>query len=132
MSATLLDGNVLIALAYVHHAHHARAIAWFRETSGPFATNPITQDTLVRFLIREGVATVDVISQLMTVTGNARHRFWPAERQYDHDTLRGVIGHRQVTDAYLASEARGRGARAATLDVGFAASHPDVVELIPT
>jgi uncharacterized protein len=46
--------------------------------------------------------------------------------------LDGVIGHRQVTDAYLAELARRREARLATFDKGLAALHADVAELVPT
>jgi hypothetical protein len=44
---------------------------------------------------------------------------------------RGVLGHRQVTDAYLAALARRNGGRLATFDRGLAALHEDVVMLIP-
>ena len=52
--------------------------------------------------------------------------------EFDHDaaTLRGLVGHRQVTDAYLAARARTAGGRVATLDRGLAALHAEVVELI--
>jgi predicted nucleic acid-binding protein len=43
----------------------------------------------------------------------------------------GVIGHRQVTDAYLAQLARQHNARLATFDAGLAALHSDVADLIP-
>jgi hypothetical protein len=42
------------------------------------------------------------------------------------------MGHRQVTDAYLAALARRRQGRLATLDKGLAALHPDVAELLST
>jgi predicted nucleic acid-binding protein len=43
----------------------------------------------------------------------------------------GVIGHRQVTDAYLAQLARANHGRLATFDRGLAALHTDIAELIP-
>ncbi len=42
------------------------------------------------------------------------------------------MGHRQVTDAYLASLARAHSGRLATMDRGLAALHPDVTVLVPT
>ncbi|MGH3319762.1 MAG: hypothetical protein ACRDN9_06190 [Streptosporangiaceae bacterium] len=42
-----------------------------------------------------------------------------------------MVGHRQVTDAYLAQLARTQGRAFATFDKGLAAAHPDVAELIP-
>jgi predicted nucleic acid-binding protein len=46
-------------------------------------------------------------------------------------SLYGVIGHRQVTDAYLAQLARAHGGRLATFDQGFAKLQLDVAELVP-
>jgi len=45
--------------------------------------------------------------------------------------MTGVIGHRRVTDAYLAQLARHNGGKLATFDEGLAALHRDVAELIP-
>ena len=45
--------------------------------------------------------------------------------------MTGVIGHRQVTDAYLAELARSNHGRLATFDEGFVALHGDVADLIP-
>jgi predicted nucleic acid-binding protein len=46
--------------------------------------------------------------------------------------LRDVLDQRQVTDAYLAAQARRRGGALATFDRGFVASHPDVGVFVPT
>jgi predicted nucleic acid-binding protein len=61
-----------------------------------------------------------------------QHEFWGDDIGYDRVVLRGVVGHRQVTDAYLAGLARHRGGRLATFDQGLAALHPDVALLVPT
>jgi predicted nucleic acid-binding protein len=45
--------------------------------------------------------------------------------------MEGIIGHRQVTDAYLAQLARVRGSRLATFDQAMAKLHDDVVDLVP-
>lgn len=45
-------------------------------------------------------------------------------------TMTGVVGHRQVTDAYLAGLARHRSAQLATFDQGLVALHPDVTVLL--
>jgi uncharacterized protein len=129
----LLDGNVLIALTVEDHLHHAQAEAWLAGNEEvEFATTPITQGTLLRLLIRHAVRASDAIELMARTTADSRHTFWSDDRPYDDQTLRGVIGHRQVTDSYLASLARHRAARVATFDSGFAAAHPDVAELIPT
>lgn len=44
------------------------------------------------------------------------HEFWPDGLGFDDIHLRGVVGHKQVTDAYLAGLARSKGGRLATLD----------------
>jgi uncharacterized protein len=129
----LLDGNVLIALTVEDHLHHLQAESWLAgKANVEFATTPITQGTLLRLLIRNSVRAADAIELMTRTTANPRHVFWADDRPYDGQTLRGVIGHRQVTDSYLASLARHRAARVATFDAGFASAHPDVTELIPT
>jgi hypothetical protein len=42
----------------------------------------------------------------------------------------GIIGHRQVTDAYLAQLARAHRARLATFDQAMAKLHSDVADLV--
>jgi hypothetical protein len=51
---------------------------------------------------------------------------------YRDVVLRGVIAHRQVTDAYLAQLVRSRGGRLVTSDQGLAELHDDIAELVPT
>lgn len=131
--ATLLDGNVLVALSYPPHVHHTAARAWFRRHEGLFSSCPITQGTLMRMLLnfRAVKHTEDAATLLRGFVEHPRHRFWPDAIDYLHVDWKGVLGHRQVTDAYLASLARSNGGGLATFDQGLAALHPDVVELIP-
>lgn len=129
----LLDGNVLVALTVQDHVHHEAAELWLAANPHrAFATTPITQGTLLRLLIRHGLGARDAIGLLEATTNHANHEFWPDEHAYDVKVLRGVIGHRQVTDAYLANQARTKRGELATFDAGLAAAHPDVVELIST
>jgi hypothetical protein len=126
----LLDANVLVALCAADHVHHDLTAAWFAQTQEPFATTPITQGSALRFLLREGVEAAGALEVMGSVTGHRRHEFWPDDVPFTTETLRGVIGHRQVTDAYLANQARRRGGKVATLDKGLAALHPDVATLV--
>jgi uncharacterized protein len=126
----LLDANVLIALVVRDHVHHAAAEAWLAEGSFEFATCPLTEGSLVRLLVREGQAG-SIAAVLAGLADHPRHAFWPNSLSYRDVSLRGVSGHRQVTDAYLAGLARDRGGRLATLDQGLAALHADVAELVP-
>lgn len=125
----LLDANVLIALTVTEHVHHELAEEWYSERSEPFATCPLTQGALVRFLLRSGATAreaIGVVDGLRTADG---HAFWPDDRGYDVD-MRAVVGHRQVTDAYLAALARRRSGRLATFDRALAVLHDDIALLL--
>jgi uncharacterized protein len=129
----LLDGNVLYALIDESHVHHAPARQWFSRMSGGFATCPITQGTLVRLVMRLGGQGVEqALAVLGMVTAHARHRFWPDTLAYDEVRWHGVMGHRQVTDAYLAGLARHHEGKLVSFDKGLVALHPDVgVAVVP-
>lgn len=133
MIAYLLDANVLIALFDADHAHHAPVRAWFIAHTQPFATCPIVEGALTRWIVRlEGRdGTALAVRELRKLAADARHRFWPDDVAYADVAWTGVLGHGQVTDAYLAALARQHNGRVATLDRGFAALHHDVAELIP-
>jgi uncharacterized protein len=127
----LLDSNVLIALVMADHVHHDRAEAWLAGRSHPFATCPMTEGSLTRMLIRNGRSANTAQAVLAALADSPRHEFWPDTDSYREVPMKGIIGHRQVTDAYLAHLARSRGGRLATLDQGLAQLHPDVAELVP-
>jgi hypothetical protein len=128
----LLDGNVLVALADEAHVHHRAAVDWFAGVESPFATCPITQGTLLRMLLRHGA--VDTAAQagevLAHLCAHPRHQFWADDLNYTELSWTGVLGQRQVTDAYLAALARARGGRLATFDQGLAALHGDIAVLL--
>ncbi|MEX1023335.1 MAG: TA system VapC family ribonuclease toxin [Dehalococcoidia bacterium] len=128
----LLDANVLIALVSIEHVHHDSAEAWLRDLDDEFATCPSTEGSLLRFLIREGHGVATVHNVLSEIASDPRHEFWPDALSYTDVPLNEVMGHRQVTDAYLTALARSHRTRIATFDRGLAAAYPDVVDLIPT
>lgn len=129
----LLDANVLIALTQRDHVHHDAAHQWFGATGAePFASCPVTQGSLVRHQLRRGASQSDARDTLAAAARHPRHEFWPDDVSYLDIRLDGVIGHRQVTDAYLAGLARHHSGRLATFDKGLAALHPDVVVAVPT
>jgi hypothetical protein len=126
-SVHLLDGNVLYALIDEAHVHHAAAQQWFVGHDGAFATCPITQGTLLRLSMRLGGQSAEqALALLQAVARHARHRFWPDALAYHQIRWHGVLGHRQVTDAYLAALARHHGGKLASFDKGLVALHPDV------
>lgn len=128
----LLDANVLIALLVSGHVHHDAAESWFQDSDTPFATCPITEGSLTRLLIREGQSISATHSLLTGLAESPRHEFWPDDVSYRDVPMHGIIGHRQVTDAYLAHLVRVRRGRLATFDQGLAKLHHDVAELVPT
>jgi hypothetical protein len=127
----LLDANVLVALLVDDHVHHGAAENWFVGMSGNFATCPITQGSLMRLLIREGQPASAAREILTGTTADPRHEFWADDVTYADVPTQGIIGHRQVTDAYLAQLARAHASRLATIDQALAKLHPDVAELVP-
>ena len=126
-SVQLLDGNVLVALTSATHVHHDAARRWFVQSTCPFASCPITQGTLIRLLMQlSQLAAEEAADVLGKLVAHPRHRFWPDALGYTDVGWKGVLGHRQVTDAYLASLARHHRGKLVTLDRGLAALHGDV------
>ncbi|GMU39169.1 MAG: ribonuclease VapC29 [Chloroflexota bacterium] len=129
--ALLLDSNVLIALLSAGHVHHAAAREWFAGLAEPFATCPITEGSLVRHVLRGGESPRTATVLLQAVSRHPSHVFWIDSLPYTEVGLDGVIGHGQVTDAYLVALARAHDARLATFDRGLFEAYRDAVELVP-
>ena len=124
----LLDANVLIALLTPEHTLHERARIWFG-SGVPFATCPITQGALLRFHMRwsQPPSFADAKSILQAVCAHPRHHFWPDDVEYVRLRDKGIRGHRQVTDAYLAALASAHGGVLATMDEALAALQTSAV-----
>lgn len=127
MSAYLLDVNVLIALTWPTHVHHASARQWFeRKAAAGWATCPVTQLGFVRVssnpgIIRDAVAPREAIAMLERLVALPGHRFWPDEPAVTSEgplASLALVGYRQVTDAYLLTLARQHDGKLATLDRG--------------
>ena len=130
MSSThLLDANALIALVIADHEHHRRVTAWLTRTDR-IALCPITEGAMVRYLIRVGETPATAAALLAALQSSSSVEFWPDSISYANAALEHVTGHRQVTDAYLASLAASHQARLATLDEALAAALRETVELI--
>lgn len=127
----LLDANVLIALVIADHVHHAAAEQWHAREVKKFATCPITQGSLIRLLLREGQSSATAMAALDGITGSHQHEFWSDSVTFVDVDMTGIVGHRQVTDAYLAHLARINRGRLATFDQGLAQLHGDIAELVP-
>ena len=127
----LLDVNVLIALLVDDHVYHASAETWFVGLTDDYATCPITQGILMRLPVREDQTAEAASSVMRGVVADPRHKFWPDDVAYTDVPTAGIVGHRQITDAYLAELARSRACRLATFDRAMAKLHADVADLVP-
>lgn len=124
----LLDANLLIALTHAAHVHHREAHAWFADRSDRcFATCALTQLAFVRLSCNPRVAgaeitpaqTMQALAELATHPG---HRYWadtPEPLGLATLNSAALVGHRQVTDAYLLGLATQQDQILATLDRGL-------------
>ena len=130
----LLDANVLIALCTPDHIDHTRAEDWFfSEENRKFASCPITQGALIRFQLRFGrdIKASRAWGVIVAICRLPNHEFWPDDLSFKDVSPKGILGHRQVTDAYLVALAVSRKGRIATMDEGLSALHPAQSTLIP-
>jgi len=126
----LLDANALIAITLADHECHERAVNWLASIDR-IALCPIVEGSLARFFVRLGQTPATVQQVLRALNDSPRCVFWPDSLSYTDAHMAHVIGHRQVTDAYLASLASANGGLLATFDHGLARAFPQVVSLIP-
>jgi toxin-antitoxin system PIN domain toxin len=125
MKGYLLDTNLLIALLWPAHNQHEIAARWFAtHRSQGWATCPLTQAGFIRVVSnpafsRDAVHPRDAVQVLAANTASADHLFWsadiPVPNAISFAGLR-LLGHQQVTDAYLLGLAIHRGGILATLD----------------
>jgi len=119
----LLDVNVLMALAWDDHEHHARAHAWFAQFSNAgFATCNVTQSGFLRVSLNPKVMNCrlgisEILAQLESFTKHPNHKFWEdGALQTESPVWQKVTGHGQVTDTNLALIAHRHGGKLVTLD----------------
>jgi toxin-antitoxin system PIN domain toxin len=128
----LLDANVVIALSDRSHQDHDHALAWLSRMSGGFATCPITEGALTRYLIRAGHSGEAAGAAIAAIHALPGFEFWPDTLSYGEIDLTRLRGHREVTDTYLtALTAHHPDARLATFDKPLAAKAGALAELIP-
>jgi toxin-antitoxin system PIN domain toxin len=133
VSIHLLDTNLLIALSWPQHVHHAKAHEWFQLFGRKaWATCPLTQLAFIRIssnpkIIAGAVSPREALEVLQRIIEVPGHHFWPDSLVPASATVfRSVAfaGHRQVTDGYLLALAQHHKGKLATFDRG-------VAELIP-
>ena len=117
----LLDANLLIALTHAAHVHHAEAHRWFAlQPQRRWASCSLTQLAFVRLtsnpkVAGEIISPAEAMHALATMTGQTGHEYWPESPE----PVEALVGHRQITDAYLLGLAAHKGQRLATLDRGL-------------
>jgi toxin-antitoxin system PIN domain toxin len=118
----LLDTNVLLALAWPNHQHHASAHRWFRaEARHGWATCALTQLGFVRLSSNPAYTSAAVLPQeaaslLRELVAHKQHRFWSSPGAAKPAIFLRTLGHQQVIDAYLIEVARRQRGRLVTLD----------------
>lgn len=132
MSVGLLDVNMLIALAWPSHVHHAVAQTWFAKNSSVgWATCALTQCGFVRIssnpkIIPEAVTPADALGMLNEIVKLKNHMFWSDDISLLDSSVPSslLVGHRQITDAYLLGLAIRHRGRLVTLDAGVSSLLP--------
>ena len=136
----LLDVNVLIALVDPKHAFSARAHEWFAANQAGVATCPIVQNGVARILSQPAYSpgapfsVRSVVQVLRDFCATVDHEFWPdsvalvSAESFDESRL---MGHRQITDAYLLALAVANDGVLVTFDSAIAATSAVVCGATP-
>lgn len=124
---SLLDINVLLALAWPNHQHHAVAEDWFlRHAKSGWATCAVTELGFVRLSANpaysaNSVSPLDAIELLTELREIGKHHFWEAMPSVLDLASLPLAGHRQLTDALLVVLAEQQQGRVVTFDAGLKA-----------
>lgn len=123
-SCLLLDVNALMALAWPNHQHHRAVVARLdRQPVPEWATCVLTQLGFVRLSSNPAVVGVrrtpaQALNLLGELVADPAHSYLPrlpvlveVRRRFRH-----LLGHQQVTDAYLLAVAAAHNAVLLTLD----------------
>ena len=120
----LLDINVIIALLDANHSLHHSARSWLAaHLMHGWASCPITENGVIRILSQPAYPNPQphtlVVQRLQEAQQNADHAFWPDDispTRHDAIQWKHVLGHRQLTDAYLLALAVRHNGRLVTFD----------------
>lgn len=125
---SLLDLNVLIALAEPGHQHHEKARAWFLSSPvGGWGICPFTEAGFLRVTTdpayRPGPHTMEEAAALIqTLKRYPGYRYWGINDSWVTLTApfaTRIVGHQQITDAYLLGLAIKENGVLVTLDSGL-------------
>ncbi|WP_299697891.1 TA system VapC family ribonuclease toxin [Hydrocarboniphaga sp.] len=125
----MLDANMLIALGWPAHEHHRRALDWFkRHARQGWATCALTQGAFVRIISQPSFSGLsinvgEIAELLLRNTAHAQHRLLPLDFGFEQVLgccTGGLLGHRQITDAWLLTLAVRNSVKLITFDSGIA------------
>jgi len=125
----LLDVNALVALCWSGHVHHSIALDWFKtHARRGWATCAFTQAAFVRVILQpafsgESLQAGHVVELLARTTAHPKHHYLAIDfdmRRVQETCTGGLLGHRQITDAWLLATAMRHAARLVTFDKGVA------------
>jgi hypothetical protein len=130
----LLDVNVLIAMAWPSHQGHGKVQQWLARHAGErWATCPFTQSAFVRIISNpafspNALTPADALVLLGANLGHPAHRFWEENISFVAavEPFGGrLVGHRQVSDAYLLGLVIHKKGMLATMDRAVSALLPE-------
>ena len=131
----LFDVNLLMALLWENHEHHAQARVWFKNVP-TFATCPVAQLGFARVsshpLLGYGLTPELAFGVLRQFIADSRHEFIPDDLSCADRVVRTELmtGANQITDRYLVALARQHGFSLATLDAPLAKTFADETGLV--
>jgi len=121
----LLDVNILIALAWPSHIHHALVYNWFQKIKGKgWCTSTVTELGFIRIssnpkIIEDAVTPLDAQLFLVELKKSGKHHFaGNSLNQVISEKIPShlMVGHRQVSDFHLMSIAIEEACQLITLD----------------
>ena len=128
MASHLLDVNALIALLWEDHQFRDTMAHWFaRQARHGWSTCAITESGFIRVmsqpaLAQHGRTLAELADLLADNTVQRSHSRLPLDFGFA-DVMScctgGVVGHRQITDAYLLTAAMRAGMKLLTFDSGL-------------
>lgn len=128
MNTALLDINVLVALLWPAQESHSKVQTWFkRRSSEGWATCPLTQAGFVRIISNpafspSAVSPGEATQALKKSLAHPNHEYWPADVSYLEAIEpfgSQIVGHKQVSDAYLLGLAIHHKGKLVTMDRGI-------------
>jgi uncharacterized protein len=124
----LLDANALIALGWPTHEHHPRMMKWFSQHArAGWASTAFTQSAFVRIVTQPAfsarpIAVGEVAELLLRNTAHPKHRLVALDFGFADvwaACTGGILGHRQITDAWLLTAAIRNRMKLLTFDSGI-------------